>query len=100
MKVAWGRERGIDIVASRGSEQWIIECKGTGSLAAMQNNYFVPTLGELLQRMIDIRAKHSIALPDLAKFRRLWAELSNLVKDRLFVSALFVSENGDTLELG
>jgi hypothetical protein len=37
--VAWGRARGIDIVAQRGAERWIIECKGTGSLPPMQNNY-------------------------------------------------------------
>jgi hypothetical protein len=41
----------------------------------MQNNYFVSVVGELMQRMNDDRAKHSIAFPDLPKFRRLWSEL-------------------------
>ena len=99
LKVAWGRERGIDIEALRGAERWIIECKGTGSLAPMQNNYFVGVIGELMQRMSDDRAKHSIAFPDLPKFRRLWSELPRTVKERLRLSALFVSGDGNVAEL-
>ncbi|MGY3531159.1 hypothetical protein [Bradyrhizobium sp. USDA 4452] len=98
VQVAWGRARGIDIVASRGNEKWIIECKGTGSLPPMQNNYFVGVIGELMQRMTDDRAKHSIAFPDVPKFRRLWSELPEMVKDRLKVTALFVSDNDEIIE--
>lgn len=98
VQVAWGRERGIDIVASRKNEKWIIECKGTGSIPPMQNNHFVGVIGELMQRMTDDSAKHSIAFPDLPKFRRLWSELPVMVKDRLKLSALFVSDNGDIIE--
>lgn len=99
VEVAWGRKRGIDIVALRGPERWIIECKGTGSLPPMQNNYFVGVVGELLQRMTDESAKHSIAFPDVPKFRRLWAELPAMVKQRLKLSALFVSVEGSIAEI-
>lgn len=99
VEVAWGKKRGIDIVALRGEERWIIECKGTGSLAPMQNNYFVGVIGELLQRMSDERAKHSIAFPDHPKFRRLWSELPAVAKERLRLTALFVSEDGSVVEL-
>jgi hypothetical protein len=99
VKVAWGRARGIDIVALRGAERWVIECKGTGSILPMQNNYFVGVIGELIQRMSDERAKHSIAFPDVPKFRRLWSELPAMVKDRLKLSALLVSEDGTVSEI-
>jgi hypothetical protein len=39
----------------------------------------------------DDRAKHSIAFPDVPKFRRLWSELLAMVKERLQLSALFAS---------
>ena len=29
--VRWGRTRGVDIEATRGSERWVIEAKGCGS---------------------------------------------------------------------
>jgi hypothetical protein len=99
VEVAWGRARGIDIVALRGTEKWVIECKGTGSIPPMQNNYFVGVIGELMQRMSDECAKHSIAFPDVPKFRRLWSELPAMVKDRLKLSALLVSEDGTVLEI-
>ena len=99
VKIAWGRQRGIDIEAERAGERWIIECKGEGSLAPMQNNYFVSVIGELMQRMSDPHAKHSIAFPDRPKFRRLWLELPTTVKERLQLSALFVSSEGTVVEL-
>jgi len=99
VEVAWGKQRGIDVVAIRGTERWIIECKGTGSLGPMQNNYFVGVLGELLQRMSGEASKHSIALPDVPKFRRLWSELPGNVKTKLALSALFVSRDGTVIEL-
>jgi hypothetical protein len=99
VEVAWGRARGIDVVALRGAERWIIECKGAGSLPPMQNNYFVGVIGELMQRMSDERAKHSVAFPDVPKFRRLWSELPLIVKDRLKLSALMVGEDGGVVEV-
>lgn len=97
--VAWGKIRGADVIATRGQERWVIECKGTGSLAPMQNNYFVGVLGELLQRMDDPGTKHSIGLPDHPKFRRLWHELPQLTKQRLSLTALFVSLSGALAEV-
>jgi hypothetical protein len=99
VKVAWGRSRGIDIEATKAGTRWIIECKGTGSSHPMQNNYFIGVIGELLQRMHDDRAKHSIAFPDLPKYRRLWSELPIKVKHQLQLTALFVTNEGTIEEL-
>ena len=99
VQVAWGRARGIDITAIRGDERWIFECKGTGSSAPMQNNYFLGAIGELLQRMDNNRAKHSVAFPDVPKFRRLWSELPTKVKHKLHLTVLFVTTDGSVQEL-
>jgi len=99
VKVAWGRTRGVDITATRGDERWLIECKGTGSRPEMHNNYFVAVVGEVLQRMHDDRAKHSIAFPELPKYRRLWSELPTNVKQRLQLSVLFVGADHTICEL-
>jgi hypothetical protein len=93
-EVAWGGAHGIDIDAHRGSERWIIEAKGSGSLNAMRVNYFVSILGEILQRMDDPTARYSIALPDMRQFRNLWMRLPALAKKRIAIGAIFVSENG------
>jgi hypothetical protein len=77
----------------------VIECKGTGSSPPMQNNYFLGVVGELLQRMHDDSAKHSIAFPDLPKYRRLCSELPANVKQRLQLTVLFVTADGVVQEL-
>jgi hypothetical protein len=38
-------------------------------------------------------------LPNVPKFGRLWSELPAMVKDRLRLSALLVSEDGSVLEI-
>ena len=43
-RVAWGHERGIDIDAIRGTERWVIEVKGRGSINPMRANYFLGTI--------------------------------------------------------
>jgi len=96
--VAWGRTRGIDVVATRANDRWLIECKGVGKTAPMQNNYFLGVIGEVLQRMHDETAKHSIALPDISKYRRLWTELPQSVKQKLGLTVLFVANDGTVSE--
>jgi len=93
--VAWGHEREIDIDAIRGTERWVIEVKGRGSLNPMQVNYFVEVLGETLQRMDDPYAEYSIALPALQQYRGLWDRLPKTAKDRTRISALLVDEWGN-----
>ena len=97
VEVAFGRKKGIDIVAMKGSERWVIEVKGSGSLHPMRNNYFISVLGETLQRMNCPNTRYSIALPDIQKFRRLWAELPDLAKERVKIDCIFVSENKSNL---
>ena len=92
--VAWGKQRGVDIVAKRRAEVWLIEAKGCGSRPEMRVNYFIGMLGELLQRMSLPHAHYSIALPDMKQFRRLWERLPALARERTGISALFVSSHG------
>ena len=93
-KVAWGKERGIDIDATKGLSRWIIEVKGPGSRQPMRVNYFIGILGETLQRMEDPNAKYSIAFPDLPQYRGLWARLPVLAKSRTQISIIFVNTDG------
>lgn len=99
VKVAWGKERGLDIDAVRGEERWCIEVKGCGSRPEMRVNYFVGMLGETLQRMQDVNARYSIALPDMRQFRGLWTRLPQLAKERVGITALFVSADSDVAEV-
>ena len=92
--VAWGNKPGVDILAVRGNEKWMIEVKGCGSRSAMRVNYFLTILGETLQRMEDDNARYSIALPNMQQFRRLWSCLPTLAKERTQINAIFVSEDG------
>jgi hypothetical protein len=75
-EIAWGKAPGIDIVARRGNDVWVIEAKGCGSRPEMRVNYFIGMLGETLQRMRLPEARYSIAMPDLLQFRRLWQRLN------------------------
>lgn len=94
VEVAWGKSRGVDLIASRGGEEWLIEAKGEGSRSAMRVNYFLGMLGELLQRMSDPNVRYSIACPDIGQFRNLWSRLPDLAKERTQITALFVNRKG------
>lgn len=95
--VAYGKKRGIDILAKKEALRWVIEVKGCGSRPPMRNNYFLTVLGETLQRMDCNETRYSIAFPDMEKFRRLWNELPNLAKERTKIDCIFVSD--DKLEI-
>ncbi|MCY4011770.1 MAG: MarR family transcriptional regulator [Gammaproteobacteria bacterium] len=98
-RIAWGRERGVDIEAVGGDgERWLIEVKGCGSRSAMRVNYFIAVLGETLQRMDDTEARYSIALPDMPQFHGLWDRLPRLAKERTRISMLFVGADGRVRE--
>lgn len=97
--VCWGRTRGIDIDARRGTERWIIEAKGRGTSPQHQGNNFLSALGELLQRMSDPKARYSIAVPDLPRYRGLWVRLPTRLKRQLRLSSLFVNESGTVEEV-
>lgn len=99
VQVAWGKERGIDIEAFRGTHRWVIEVKGPGSRQQMRVNYFLAILGETLQRMDDPEARYSIALPDLQQYRNLWNRLPRLAKHRTQISLLLIGEDGAVTEL-
>lgn len=97
--VVQGGAHGIDIDAMRGTERWIIEVKGCGSLNPMRVNYFPGALGELLQRMSDPAARYSIAVADLPQFRGLWNRLPSLAKQKTGISCLFVRADGHVEEV-
>jgi len=94
-----GCNRGIDIIAIKNEQRWIIEAKGQGSRQAMRVNYFLNVLGETLQRLDDPSTKYSIALPDILQFRKLWTRLPELAKKRTGITALFVSSNGHLVHM-
>ena len=94
IKIAWGGERGVDILAQRSTDRWIIEAKGHGDYPQKQGNYFLNCLSELLQRMDDPTVRYSLAFPDIPRYRGLWERLPKFVKERLNLSMLFVDENG------
>ena len=98
VEIKWGHDRGIDVVAKRGSEVWVIEAKGCGSRNPMRVNYFLAMLGETLQRMEEPSARYSIALPDMKQYRGLWNRLPKLAKSRTGISALFVAPDGEVIE--
>ena len=71
--------------------------KGCRSRREMRVNYFIAMLGELLQRMSLPEARYSIALPDMPQFRRPWARLPALARQRTGISAILVSAQGDVV---
>lgn len=87
-----GMKPGTDIIARKDNQRWFIEVKGCGSLNAMRVNYFLAVLGEILQRMDDPTAKYSIAFPDMEQYRKLWAKLPLLAKERTKIGIIFVKD--------
>ncbi len=92
VRVARGRERGIDIEATRAepADRLVIEAKGEAALQPQQVNYFLGALGELLQRMNDPTARYGLALPDNRQYRGLAQRLPGLVWTRLNLNLFFV----------
>ncbi len=99
VKIAWGRNHGVDIEATNENQKWLIEVKGQGSQNAMRVNYFLGILGETLQRMEDPQTKYSISLPDIQQFRNLWSRLPYLAKSRTEITAIFVDKDGNVNEI-
>lgn len=99
VRIAWGRDHGIDIDATKEDKRWVIEVKGQGSRDPMSVNYFLGILGETLQRMEDPNAKYSIALLDMQQFRNLWRRLPFLAKSRTGITAIFVDKDGNVSEI-
>lgn len=99
VRVAYGREHGIDIEAFRDSERWIIEAKGSASRPEMWTNFFHNALGQIAIRMQDPSARYGLAMPDCQQYRRLWKKVPLLARERMRLSGLFVDEAG-ALEIG
>lgn len=69
----------------------MLEAKGEVLLQPQQVNYFLGTLGELVQRMDDPDTTYGLALPDNRQYRGLVSRLPSLARDRLGLRVLFVS---------
>jgi biotin operon repressor len=93
--VAWGRERGVDIEAHRGTEHLYLEAKGEASNPPQQVNYFLSALGELVQRLRDPSARYGLALPDHPQYRRLVERLSHLAWERLNLIVMLVDRQDE-----
>ena len=92
--VLWGRDRGIDLVATRQAEHLIVECKGEAPTPQMEGNYFLGALGELVQRMGVAEAQYALALPNNQRFRGLVDRLPRLARQRLRLGVFFVGADG------
>jgi hypothetical protein len=98
-EIAWGTTKGIDILATKNNEHWIIEVKGGGSLTQMRGNYFLAVLGEILQRMENRNTKYSIAFPAMQRYKKLWDNLPQLAKERLNITCFFVDKENNVIEV-
>jgi hypothetical protein len=92
--VKLGHDPGIDVAACRDGVRRVIEAKGAGKHDQMRGNFFLRALGELVRRMEDPDALDSLAVLDLAPYRRYWRRLPTLAKQRMRLSALFVTASG------
>jgi hypothetical protein len=99
VEVKWGRDRGIDIVATGPAERWVVEAKGAVASDQQQGNYFLGALGELIQRMDDPDARYALALPDNRRYRGLVARLPHLARQRLNLTILFVDDDAHVTEV-
>lgn len=97
--VAWGRQHGVDIEASRPGSRLIIEAKGEVSSQPQQTNYFIGALGELVQRMSDPEATYGLALPDTPVLRRLVGRLPAYGRNQLNLTLYWVSRTEDGLRV-
>lgn len=94
--VAWDRERGADIIATRGNERLVLEAKGEAPAGPQQVNYFLGALGELIQRMDDPDAEYGLALPGHRQYRGLVDRLPDVAVSRLGLHVLYVvREDGE-----
>jgi biotin operon repressor len=93
--VMWGRDRGIDIVATGPAERFVLEAKGEVARPPQQVNYFLGALGELVQRMEDPNARYGLALPDNRQYRGLVSRLPAFAKSQLDFVVFFVARQGD-----
>lgn len=90
VEVAWGRSRGVDIVARRNDERLLLEAKGEAANPPQQVNYFLGAIGELVQRLDDPDARYGLALPDHRQYRGLATRLPRLAWTRLHLVVVFV----------
>jgi hypothetical protein len=97
VEVKWGHVQGIDLVATGPAGQVVIEAKGEAMLQPQQVNYFLGSIGELVQRLDDPNAIYALALPDNPQFRGLVRRLSALARERIVQRVYLVARSADGL---
>lgn len=97
VRVAWGRERGIDIDATHSERpRLIIEAKGQAAKpGAQQVNYFLGAIGELVQRMDDPGAQYGLALSEHRQYLGLISRLPRLARERMSLVVYFVGRDAN-----
>jgi hypothetical protein len=83
VEVRWGHVQGIDIVATGLAGRVVIEAKGEAMLQPQQVNYFLGSIGELVQRLDEPTATYALALPDNPQFSGLVKRLPALARERV-----------------
>lgn len=99
VEVAWGRARGVDIIARRDDGRLLLEAKGEAANPPQQVNYFLGAIGELVQRLDDPDARYGLALPDHRQYRGLVTRLPRLAWERLRLVVVFVRRLDDGFEV-
>jgi hypothetical protein len=94
--VKWDRKPGIDIEAVLGNRVLVIEAKGEVPSQPQMTNYFLGSLGELLQRMDAPSKEYGLALPKHGTYVGLVGRLPLWVKQHLKLQFFFVRRDGDS----
>jgi hypothetical protein len=92
--VAWGKHRGVDLLARGRAERLIVKCKGEAPTLQMEGNYFLSALGELVQRMHEPDVGYALALSENARFCGLAERLPPVARARLTLAVFFVQGDG------
>ena len=83
---------GLDILATRGDEEWRIECKGDTANISVNFN---TVLGQILRRMDREYATYAVAMPDIQEYRNRVNRVPKLVRKRLSLRWIWVKESGE-----
>lgn len=82
----------VDLIATKGSEKWIIEAKGITSAIGTDFN---TCLGQLIKSMTSDQNKYAIAIPKHPKYKHQCDLLSDYFRQLVKLHILVVDSTGD-----
>jgi hypothetical protein len=81
----------IDLIASKGSDKWIVEAKGVSEAIGTDFN---TCLGQLVKSMTSNEYKYAIAIPKHIKYKRQCSLLSSYFRELVQLHILVIDDNG------